>query len=94
MRQRGGVTRQGLLPNGARRLSRNGKPVYHYSGVSSFAQYAVTVPNTLVKIDPSVPLDIAAMFGCAVVTGAGSVFNAAKVGEATTSPCSVWVASD
>jgi Zn-dependent alcohol dehydrogenase len=70
---------QGLLSNGARRLSRNGKPVYHYSGVSSFAQYAVTVPNTLVKIDPSVPLDIAAMLGCAVVTGAGSVFNAAKV---------------
>ena len=70
---------QGLLPNGARRLSLNGKPVYHYSGVSSFAQYAVTVPNTLVKIDTSIPLDIAAMFGCAVVTGAGSVFNAAKV---------------
>jgi Zn-dependent alcohol dehydrogenase len=70
---------QGQLPNGARRLSRNDRPVYHYSGVSSFAQYAVIVPSTLVKIDPSIPLDIAAMFGCAVVTGAGSVFNAAKV---------------
>lgn len=70
---------KGLLPNGARRLSYRGNPVYHYSGVSSFAQYAVTVPSTLIKIDPSVPLDIAAMFGCAVVTGAGSVFNAARV---------------
>jgi Zn-dependent alcohol dehydrogenase len=70
---------QGLLPNGARRLSRQGKPVYHYSGVSSFAQYAVTIPNSLIKIDPSVPLDLAAMFGCAVVTGAGAVFNSAKV---------------
>jgi Zn-dependent alcohol dehydrogenase len=47
--------------------------------VSSFAQYAVTVPGTLVKVDQSIPIDIAAMFGCAVVTGAGSVFNAAKV---------------
>ena len=70
---------QGLLPNGMRRLSRDGNPVYHYSGVSSFAQYAVTLPNTLIKIDPAVPLDVAAMFGCAVVTGAGAVLNSAKL---------------
>jgi Zn-dependent alcohol dehydrogenase len=70
---------QGFLANGARRLSHDGNPVYHYSGISSFAQFAVTVPNSLVKMDRSIPLDVAAMFGCAVVTGAGSVFNAAKV---------------
>lgn len=70
---------QGLLANSARRLSRNGKPIYHYSGVSSFAQYAVTLPGSLIKADPGVPLDVAAMFGCAVLTGAGSVFNAAQV---------------
>ena len=78
MRQRGRVTRARLAAERTRRLSRNGEPVYHYSGVSSFAQYAVTVPGTLVKVDPSVPLDVAAMFGCAVVTGR-DVFNAAKV---------------
>ncbi|NDA45745.1 MAG: alcohol dehydrogenase [Alphaproteobacteria bacterium] len=70
---------KGLLANGARRLSYKQDPVYHYSGVSSFAQYAVTVPGSLIKIDPSIPLDIAAMFGCGVVTGAGCVFNAAQV---------------
>jgi len=70
---------KGLLPSGARRLSINGGPLYHYSGVSSYAQYAVTSPNALVKADPSVPIDIVALFGCAVVTGVGSVFNAAKV---------------
>lgn len=70
---------QGLLSDGERRLSYRGNPLYHYSGISSFAQYAVTVPNSLIKIDPSIPLDVAAMFGCAVVTGAGSVFNSAKV---------------
>jgi alcohol dehydrogenase len=70
---------QGVLPNGMRRLSRAGNPVYHYSGISSFAQYAVTMPNTLIKIDDAVPLDVAAMFGCAVVTGAGAVLNSAKV---------------
>lgn len=70
---------QGLLPNGARRLSRGGEPVYHYSGISCFAEYAVTVPNSLVKIDSSIPLEVAAVFGCAVVTGAGAVFNTADV---------------
>jgi Zn-dependent alcohol dehydrogenase len=70
---------QGILPNGARRLSLKGAPLYHYSGVSSFAQYAVSVPNTLIRIDPAIPIDVAAMFGCAVVTGAGSVFNSARV---------------
>lgn len=70
---------QGMLPNGHLRLSRRGEPIYHYSGVSSFAQYAVTVPGTLIKTDGTVPLPVAAMFGCAVVTGAGAVFNSAKV---------------
>lgn len=69
---------QGLLPNGRTKLSLNGNPLYHYSGISSFAEYSVTVPGALIKIDPSIPLDVAAMFGCAVLTGAGSVFNAAK----------------
>jgi alcohol dehydrogenase len=70
---------KGLLMNGMQRLRGGGRPLFHHSGVSSFAQYAVTVPGTLVKVDPTVPLDIAAMFGCAVVTGAGCVFNAAQV---------------
>lgn len=70
---------QGLLANSMRKLSQKGSPLYHYSGISSFAQYAVTMPASLIRIDPSIPLDVAAMFGCAVVTGAGSVFNAAKV---------------
>ncbi|RVO73561.1 alcohol dehydrogenase [Sinorhizobium medicae] len=70
---------RGVLPNGARRLRYKGEPLFHYSGISSFAEYAVVLPNALIKIDPSVPLDVAAMFGCAVLTGAGSVFNAARL---------------
>jgi alcohol dehydrogenase len=70
---------QGMLPNGMVRLGNAAGPVYHYSGVSSFAQFAVTVPTTLIRIEPDIPLDIAAMFGCAVVTGAGAVLNAARV---------------
>jgi Zn-dependent alcohol dehydrogenase len=76
-----GVARsQGLLPNGARRLTLpNGHALFHYSGISSFAQYAIAAPSALIKADKSVPLDVAAMFGCAVVTGVGCVLNAAKV---------------
>lgn len=74
-----GSRSKGLLANGKRRLTCEGVPTYHYSGVSSFAQYAVVTPATLVKIDRSVPLDVAAMFGCAVITGAGCVFNTAQV---------------
>jgi Zn-dependent alcohol dehydrogenase len=76
-----GVSRsQGVLATGSRRLTGlGGGALFHYSGISSFAQYAVAAPGTLIKADPSVPLDVAAMFGCAVVTGAGAVFNTAKV---------------
>jgi Zn-dependent alcohol dehydrogenase len=70
---------EGTLANGARRFVLNGRPIQHYSGISSFAEYTVTMPENLVKIDKCYPLDIAAMFGCAVVTGAGAVFNAAKL---------------
>ena len=71
---------KGVIGDGQRRLSAiDGSPLYHYSGVSSFAQYAVVAPSTLIKIDPTIPLEIAAMFGCAVVTGAGAVLNSAKL---------------
>ncbi|MDM0022218.1 zinc-binding dehydrogenase [Variovorax saccharolyticus] len=71
---------EGLLATGSRRLHlTGGGRLNHYSGISVFAQYAVVAPRSLVKIDPTVPFDVAALFGCAVVTGAGAVFNSAKV---------------
>jgi alcohol dehydrogenase len=57
----------------------NGEPIYHYSGLSVFAQYAVVSQNALIKIPNEVPLDDAAIFGCAVVTGVGAVLNTAEV---------------
>lgn len=75
-----GARAQGALATGARRLQlSHGARLNHYSGISVYAQYAVVVPQSLIKIDKSVPLDVAALFGCAVVTGAGAVFNSAKV---------------
>ena len=69
----------GTLLSGERRLSRHGSPLNHHLGCSVFAEYATVSRRSLVKIDRSVPLDEAALFGCAVLTGVGAVVNTAQV---------------
>ncbi len=69
----------GQLLSGATRLSLGGHPVYHHVGVSAFAEHAVVSQSSVVKIDRSLPFEEAALFGCAVVTGAGAVINTARV---------------
>jgi alcohol dehydrogenase len=69
----------GTLLSGARRLHRDGAPLHHHLGCSAFAEYATVSRRSLVKIDPELPLDEAALFGCAVLTGVGAVLNTARV---------------
>jgi alcohol dehydrogenase len=69
----------GTLLSGARRLRRDGEPIHHHVGVSAFAEYATVSRRSLVKIDPELPLEEAALFGCAVLTGAGAVINTGGV---------------
>lgn len=69
----------GEMLGGGRRLKLNGEYIYHQVGVSCFAEYAVASRKSLVKVDPALPLDHAALFSCAVITGVGNVVNAAKV---------------
>jgi alcohol dehydrogenase len=70
----------GTLLSGERRLHRaDGTPVHHHLGVSAFAEYATVSRRSLVKIDPDLPLEEAALFGCAVLTGVGAVVNTARV---------------
>jgi Zn-dependent alcohol dehydrogenase len=54
-------------------------PIHHHLGVSGFAEYTVTNARSAVRIDPDLPPEIAALFGCAVLTGAGAVLNTARV---------------
>src|SRR5687767_2440959 len=54
----------GTLISGERRIRRNGAEINHLLGVSAFAEYATCSRNSLVKIDPEVPLEQAALFGC------------------------------
>jgi alcohol dehydrogenase len=69
----------GTLLSGHRRLKRNGETINHHLGVSAFADYAVVSRRSLVKVDRELPLDEAALFGCAVLTGVGAVVNTARV---------------
>jgi S-(hydroxymethyl)glutathione dehydrogenase/alcohol dehydrogenase len=68
------------LPDGTLRTrDAAGKPINIFSGCGVMAEYATLHVDNLVKIDPAVPLDRAALVGCAVTTGVGAVFNTAKV---------------
>jgi alcohol dehydrogenase len=69
----------GTLLSGARRLTRDGQALNHHLGCSVFAEYATVSRRSVVKIDTRVPLDEAALFGCAVLTGVGAVVNTAQV---------------
>ncbi len=70
---------RGELLAGGSRLSLNGQPLNHHVGISAFSQHAVVSARSVVPIDRDVPFDHAALFGCAVLTGVGAVFNTAKV---------------
>ena len=59
----------GTLLSGERRLSFRAEPINHLLGVSAFATHAVVARESCVKIDPDLPLELAALFGCAVLTG-------------------------
>jgi Zn-dependent alcohol dehydrogenase len=65
----------GTLLGGAQRMRRAGAIVNHHLGVSAFAEHAITVRQSLIKVDNALPFDEAAVFGCAVMTGVGAVTN-------------------
>ncbi|MHA3979231.1 zinc-dependent alcohol dehydrogenase family protein [Halovulum sp. GXIMD14794] len=66
----------GTLLDGDRKISLNGEMVHHHLGVSAFSTHAIMSENSCVKIPKDIPLDRAALLGCAVLTGVGAVLNA------------------
>jgi alcohol dehydrogenase len=74
----------GTLLGGSRPFKdRQGRLLHHHLGVSAFAQYTVAAQESLITISPGIPLDKAALFGCAVITGVGAVINTARVEPGT-----------
>jgi S-(hydroxymethyl)glutathione dehydrogenase/alcohol dehydrogenase len=73
------------LPDGTvRTRDVRGQPLNVFSGCGVMAQYATLHRDNVVKIDPKIPLDRAALVGCAVTTGVGAVFNTARVAPGST----------
>ena len=70
---------RGLMPDGTSRFSLGGKPVHHYMGTSTFANYTVVPEIALAKIRSDAPFDKVCYIGCGVTTGVGAVINTAKV---------------
>jgi S-(hydroxymethyl)glutathione dehydrogenase / alcohol dehydrogenase len=69
----------GYLPDGTARLSRDGEPIRHFMGTSTFAEYTVMPEIALAKVSPDAPLDRACLFACGLSTGLGAAINTAKV---------------
>jgi S-(hydroxymethyl)glutathione dehydrogenase/alcohol dehydrogenase len=70
---------KGVMPDGNSRFSFKGKPVYHYMGCSTFANYTVMPEIAVAKIRDDAPFDKACYIGCGVTTGIGAVIFTAKV---------------
>ena len=70
---------KGELLAGGKRIHHDVEVLNHHLGCSAFADRAVVSRRSLVKIDPELPLDEAALFGCAVLTGVGAVVNTAGI---------------
>jgi S-(hydroxymethyl)glutathione dehydrogenase/alcohol dehydrogenase len=70
---------KGLMPDGTSRFSFKGKPLYHYMGCSTFANYTVLPEIAVAKIREDAPFDKACYIGCGVTTGIGAVIFTAKV---------------
>jgi S-(hydroxymethyl)glutathione dehydrogenase/alcohol dehydrogenase len=75
---------QGYLPDGTTRLSRDGDPMRHFMGTSTFAEYTVMPEIALAKITPDAPLEGACLFACGLSTGLGAAMNTAQVSAGST----------
>jgi S-(hydroxymethyl)glutathione dehydrogenase / alcohol dehydrogenase len=74
----------GYLPDGTTRLSRDGEPLRHFMGTSTFAEYAVLPEIALAKVSPDAPLDGCAPFACGLSTGIGAALYTARVEPGST----------
>ncbi len=75
---------KGLMPDGTTRFFKDGKPIFHYMGCSTFSEYTVLPEISLAKISKEAPLEEVCLLGCGVTTGMGAVMNTAKVEEGAT----------
>ena len=75
---------KGLMPDGTTRFYKDGQPIYHYMGCSTFSEYTVLPEIALAKVNKDAPLNEICLLGCGVTTGIGAVLNTANVEPGST----------
>ena len=75
---------KGYLPDGTTRLSRDGEPIRHFMGTSTFAEYTVMPEIALAKVSPETPAEGACLFACGLSTGLGAAMYRAEVEPGST----------
>jgi S-(hydroxymethyl)glutathione dehydrogenase/alcohol dehydrogenase len=70
---------KGVMPDGTTRFYKDGQPIYHYMGCSTFSEFTVLPEISLAKVSKEAPLEEVCLLGCGVTTGMGAVLNTAKV---------------
>jgi S-(hydroxymethyl)glutathione dehydrogenase/alcohol dehydrogenase len=79
---------KGFLPDGSTRISRDGDPIRHFMGCSTFAEYTVMPEIALAKVSPEAPFEHACLFACGLSTGLGAAINTAAVQPGST--CAIF----
>lgn len=79
---------RGVLPDGTVRFRCKGKPLFHFMGTSTFAEYTVVADISVCKINEKAPFDKVCLLGCGIPTGYGAALNTAKVEPGST--CAIW----
>ncbi|MBA52701.1 MAG: alcohol dehydrogenase [Acidimicrobiaceae bacterium] len=74
----------GLLADGTSRISRNGDPILHYCGISTWSEHMVVAEVSCRRIPDAVPYEVAALIGCGVATGVGAAIHRGKISEGDT----------
>ncbi|TPX30434.1 hypothetical protein SmJEL517_g06003 [Synchytrium microbalum] len=69
----------GLMPDNTSRFTCKGQQIFHYMGTSTFSEYTVALEISVVKVNPTAPLDRVCLLGCGVTTGYGAAVITAKV---------------
>ena len=75
---------KGVMPDGTSRFSKNGKPLLHFMGTSTFSEYTVLPEISVAKISKKAPLEKVCLLGCGITTGIGAVLYSAKVKPGST----------
>ncbi len=73
------VSGGGSMPDGSIHFSKDGKPVYHFLTLSCFQEHTIVHERNVVRVPADLPMHVAGVLGCGVVTGVGAVVNTAQV---------------